>query len=352
MNNNLQKLKEVKSDCCVSILLTTHRTPPANEKDDIVLKNLVREAETRLKAECDRENAKIITEKINQLASQIDYRYNLEGLALFVSQETAEYIRVPINIKNHVVIGNNFATRDLVRALEEDPNYFILVLSREKARLIQAWADKETREVKDGFPKENSYTVPGEGELINKETSLVLDFFTHVDEELNQLQKDEDLPVFICTDEPNYAEYMQVARRKETISGFIPGNKDSENARDIIDDVWPVVKKWNEEKNQQKLTELSNAVGAQLFLTDFTQIWRAIQEGRGRTLFVKKGYYQPANLNNNVIQLVSQDNAEKANVQDIIGEMIEKNREHGGETVFISGDGLNEYSGLVLVTRY
>jgi hypothetical protein len=349
MNNNLQKLKEVKSDCCVSILLTTHRTPPGNEKDDIVLKNLVREAETRLKAECDRENAKIITEKIHQLASEIDYRYNLEGLGLFVSQEIAEYIRVPINIKNQVVIGNNFATRDLVRALEEDPNYFILVLSRERARLIQAWADKETREVKDGFPKENSYTVPNEGNLINKETSLVLDFFTHVDEEL---QKDEDLPVFICTDEPNYAEYMKVARRKETVAGFIPGNKDSENACDIIDDVWPVVKKWNEEKNQQKLTELSNAVGAQLFLTDFTQIWRAINEGRGTTLFVKKGYYQPAIVNNNVVQLVSSENDSEANVQDIIGEMVEKNREFGGDTAFISGDALNEYSGLVLVTRF
>jgi hypothetical protein len=112
------------------------------------------------------------------------------------------------------------------------------------------------------------------------------------------------------------------------------------------------VKKWNEEKNQQKLTELSNAVGAQLFLTDFTQIWRAINEGRGKTLFVKKGYYQPAIVNNNVVQLVSSENDSEANVQDIIGEMVEKNREFGGDTAFISGDALNEYSGLVLVTRY
>ncbi|HXR83377.1 MAG TPA: hypothetical protein VN722_03640 [Hanamia sp.] len=352
MNESLNQLKNITSDCCVSILLTTHRTPPGNEKDDIVLKNLVREAETRLKTECERENAKIITEKINQLVAEIDYRYNLEGLAIFVSAETAQYIRLPVNINNQVIIAKNFATRDLVRALNEDPNYFILVLSQEKARLIQAWADREVREVKDGFPKENSYTVPDEGDLMNNETSLVLDFFTHVDEELNQLQKDEDLPVFICTDEPNYAEYMKVARRKETVAGFIPGNKDSENARDIIDDVWPTVEKWNEEKNKQKLTELSTAVGAQLFLTDFTQIWKAIGEGRGRILFVKKGYFQPANLNNNVVQLVSKENADEANVQDIIGLMIEKNREFDGETVFISGDELDEYSGLVLVTRY
>ena len=352
MNSSLNQLKDVKADCCVSILLTTHRTPPENEKDDIVLKNLVGEAKTRLKTECSRENAKIITEKIDQLTAQIDYRYNLEGLGIFVSAEISEYIRVPISIKNQVVIANNFATRDLIRALGEDPNYFILVLSRDKARLIQAYAERETREVKDGFPKENSYTVAGEGNLMNKETSLVLDFFTQIDEQLNQLQKDENLPVFLCTDEPNYGEYMKVARRKETIAGFISGNRDHENARDIIDDVWPTVQKWNEEKNQQKLTELSNAVGAQLFLTDFTQIWRAIGEGRGRTLFVKKGYYQPANINNNVIQLVSHENVAEATVQDIIGEMIEKNREHGGETVFISGDSLNEYSGLVLVTRY
>ena len=143
-----------------------------------------------------------------------------------------------------------------------------------------------------------------------------------------------------------------MADRKDTIQGLIAGNRDMDNAHNIIDAVWPVAKKWNEEKNRERLEELDKAVGAKLFLTDFTEIWRAILEGRGRTLFVKQGYFQPAKLENNVVQLVSSKNAQDANVEDIIDDMIEKNIDFGGDAVFVYGDELNRYDGLVLVTRY
>jgi hypothetical protein len=355
MNSTLKKLKDIKSDCCVTILLETHRTPPGNQKDNVELKNLVREAEKRLTTECDKEKASVIIDKINNLTSNIDYRFNLESLVLFVSEDIAEYIRMPINIKqNKVTIGKTFATRDLVRALHQELDYFILVLSRDKARLIEAMADKEVAEITDGFPMENTFKVPGgaPGAIAKLQTSQVLEFFNRVDKKLNETQKGRDLPVFISTDESNYSEYLKVADRKETILGLIAGNRDMENAQNIIDAVWPVAKKWNEQKNHQRLVELDKAVGAKLFLTDFTEIWRAILEGRGRTLFVKQGYFQPAKLENNVVQLVSAENESEANAEDIIDDMIEKNIDFGGDAVFVYGNELEPYDGLVLVTRY
>ena len=351
MNSTLEKLKDVKSDCCVTIQLQTHRTPPGNQKDDIELKNLVREAGKRLTNECDKEKASVITDKINKLASDIDYRFNLETLILFVNEDLAEYVRLPISIKeNKVTIGKTFATRDLVRALHQELYYYILVLSRDKARLIEAMADKEVAEITDGFPVENTFKVPGINAKL--ESSEVLEFFNRVDKQLNETLKGNDLPVFISTNESNYSDYLKVADRKETIKGLIAGNRDLENAHNIIDAVWPVAKKWNEQKNHQRLEELDKAIGAKLFLTDLTEIWRAILEGRGRTLFVKEGYFQPAKLENNVVRAVSSDNMEEANVEDIIDDMIEKNIDFGGDAVFISGDELKAYDGLVLVTRY
>jgi hypothetical protein len=351
MNSTLEKLKDVKSDCCVTIQLQTHRTPPGNQKDDIELKNLVREAGKRLTNECDKEKASVTTDRINKLASDIDYRFNLETLILFVNENVAEYVRLPINIKeNKVTIGKTFATRDLVRALHQELDYYILVLSRDKARLIEAIADKEVAEIDDGFPVDNTFKVPGTNAKL--ESSEVLEFFNRVDKQLNETQKGNDLPVFISTDESNYSDYLKVADRKEAIKGLIAGNRDLENAHNIIDAVWPVAKKWNEQKNHQRLEELDKAIGAKLFLTDFTEIWRAILEGRGRTLFVKQGYFQPAKLENNVVHAVSSYNIEDANVEDIIDDMIEKNIDFGGDAVFISGDELKAYDGLVLVTRY
>lgn len=350
MNSTLKKIKDIQSDCCVTIILRTHCTPPGNEKDTIELKNLVKEAGEEVAAKCSKEVAHKIVSKLNILSSQIDYRQNLEGLALFVNGNFAEFIRIPIKVDNKVIIGKRFSTRDLIRAFEEELVYYILVLSHDKARLIEAVGDKELTEIKDGFPQENTFPAQdAKGKTSELENGSDIDFFNTLDKQLNELQKGVNLPVFICAEESTYADYLKVADRKKTIAAVINGNVENENGQNIVDKTWPTAKKWREEKNLARLSELDAAIGAKNFLTDFTEIWRAIKEGRGRTLFVKQDYYQPAKLENNVIKPVSE---EKANVKDIIGEMIEKNLEFDGDTVFIDGDQLDPYDGLVLVTRY
>jgi hypothetical protein len=349
MDNTLKRIKDIKSDCCVTILLNTHRNSPQSKKDEIALKNLVSEAEKRLKEDCNDKTGDVVFQKLNELASNIDARYNFESLALFVNREIAEFIRMPIEVEDRVVIGNSFATRDLIRLLHKELNYYLLVLSREKARLIEAVGDKEIDEIHSGFPMENSFTVEGEGKLFSRETSLVLEFFGNVNEQLNDVQHEKRLPVFICTDEANYSDYLKAAERNENIFGLVEGNKDDEDAHNIVAAAWPVAKKWLEEKNEERLAELTQNAGGEDFETDFTEIWKAIIEGKGRTLYVKEGYIQPAKLENNTVKLVSDG---EANVDDIIDEMIEKNNEMGGDTVFVSGDELKEYNNLVLLKRF
>jgi len=349
MDNTLKRIKDIKSDCCVTVLLNTHRNSPQSKKDDIALKNLVTEAEKRLKEECNDETGEVVFQKLNELASNIDARYNFESLALFVNRDIAEFIRMPIKVEDRVVIGNSFATRDLIRLLHKELNYYVLVLSREKARLIEAVGDKEIDEIHNGFPMENSFTVAGEGKLFSRETSLVLEFFGNVNEQLNDVQHEKRLPVFICTDEANYSDYLKAAERNENISGLIEGNKDDEDANNIVQAAWPVAEKWLKEKNEKRLNELTHNAGGEDFETDFTEIWKAIIEGKGRTLYVKEGYIQPAKIENNTVKPVSDD---QANVDDIIDEMIERNNEMGGDTVFVSGDELKEYNDLVLLKRF
>lgn len=144
----------------------------------------------------------------------------------------------------------------------------------------------------------------------------------------------------------------QIADRKEIIAGKLNESKLHEKAHHIVESVWPVMKQLNIEKNNQRLTELSEAVSSQKLLTDYNEIWKSINEGRGKILFVKQGYFQPAKLENNHVELVSKENAENANVDDIIDEMIEKNIQQNGDAVFINGDELEKFNGLVLVTRY
>lgn len=355
MITTLKKLKNITSDCCVTIILKTHRTTPDNEKDSIVLKNLIKEAESRLRAGYEKSVVVTIMAKLNKLAESINHRHNKESLILFVNENTAEFIRLPITVENRITVDKTFATRDLVRALHRETSYYILVLSQDKARLIKAFNDKVADEIEDGFPIINTDLIPvqrSEAAIGSRQTNLLREFFNRIDKQLNKVQNEDPLPVIICTEESNYPEYLKVADRKEMLIGNCYGNKMNEKAHHIVEAAWPIVKKINSERNNQRLAELKKAVNSRNFLIDFNEIWQAVNDGRGKTLFVKQGYFQPAKLENNHIELVSMDDVENANVDDIIDEMIEKNLRSNGDAVFIKGDELEKFNGLVLETRY
>jgi len=67
MNQVLQKVKNVKKEGCVSIILNTHRTKPDNVKDEKKLKNLVKEAEKRLYNQYEKRFVWPIMDNINKV---------------------------------------------------------------------------------------------------------------------------------------------------------------------------------------------------------------------------------------------------------------------------------------------
>lgn len=355
-NQTLKKVKDITSRYCVTILLNTHRTIPDNEKDPIVLKNLVKEAQTRLLKEKDQNAVKNVINKMEALAGSIDHRHNLESLVLFVNEDMAEYIRLPISVEERVVLDDTFATRDIFRAIHMEKGYYVLVLSRDKARLIEAFNDKVIEEVSGDFPVDNISLYPlqkAEAAIAARQTHLQQEFFNVVDKRLVGVINKNPLEVFLSTEESNYHQYLKIADKKEFIIGYLNGNRMGEKNYHIIDAVLPEVKKIREEEIRQRLNELNSAAGAGKVLTDLNDIWRAVKDGRGKTLFVKQGFFQPARINNGVVEVVKDSERDVPGiVDDIIDEMIEFNSSNGGDSVFVTGNELDKYQGLALTTRY
>lgn len=355
-DQTLKKVKDITGKHCVTILFNTHRTIPDNEKDPIVLKNLVKEAQTRLQQEQDQNGVKKVFHNLETLADSINHRHNLESLVLFANEDVAEYVRLPIAVEERVVVDDTFATRDVIRALYMEKGYYVMVLSRDKARLIEAFNDKVIEEAAEGFPVDNIALYPvqkAEAAIAARQTHLQQEFFNVVDKRLVEVINRNPLKVFLCTEESNYHQYLKVADKKEFIIGFLNGNRMGEKNYHIIDAVWPEVKKIREEEIKQRLNELNAAAGAGKVLSDLNDIWRAVNEGRGKTLFVKQGFFQPARLNDGVVEVVKESERDVSGVvDDIIDEMIEFNLKSGGDSVFVTGDELDKYQGLALTTRY
>lgn len=357
MREALERLSKIKAPVCVSVILKTHKTHPENEKDPILLKNLIIDTNRRLQKEYDFNIAKRYTDKLKKLAEEIDHNKNDLGLILYVNDDIAEYVRLPISPKVRVIIDETFATRSIIRALKRTMDYYILVLNRGKARLIEASSDTVVNEYEDkGFPyidKELLKTSRPEGANAVKVSNLTREFFNRVDKMVNNIRRDNPLPVIVYTQESNFSEYLKEADNPNTILGRVLLKNIDEKASNLVKDIWPHIRDMTISKQRKRIAELEDAVNSGKYMTDLNEIWEAVQKGRGKTIFVEEGYYQPARNENGVLKPISTDQiSTKDDIDDVVDEIIEFTLKFGGDVVFLGKGDLADFNKMSLVTRY
>ncbi|MBZ0204838.1 MAG: hypothetical protein K8H89_00835 [Flavobacteriales bacterium] len=351
----LKKAAQIHGEGCVTVTLNTHRTAPDCLKDPILLKELLKQAESRLSADHGAKIAQATMAKLNTMAGSIDHAHNLESLVLFANTEFSAHVKLPVAVVDRVTIDDTFATRDLYRALHREAEYYVLLLNRVEARLFQAINGKVEAEVRGDFPVKNSVAGSDAAKIVSNRdfTALVEEFFNRVDKALVKVINEEPLPVVLATESRNVDHYGRIADKKEFLKANFNPSHDDLTPHHLVEEAWkayaPVVKS----KYDQRTDALETAISAGRLLTDHNDIWRALQEGRGGTIFVKQGLFQPAMLNNGQIELLpGPERKRKGAVDDIIDEMIERNKAFGGDAVFVHGDELDRFNGLALVTRY
>lgn len=357
MDSTLQLVKDITSDICITILLNTHRSKPDKLQDRIALKNLIEQASTRLLTFETEHKAEQLTEKLRKLEDSINHLENQESLLLFVNNDIATFTRLPITVGNRVVIDTTFATRDLIRALHLETNYLILVLTEKKARLIEAVSDKLIQEIGNPFPLENSGLFPTlvkEKKNASIQTQYLSEFFNRIDKEVNAIRYLHPLPIFICSEASNYHEYLKIADQKHIIYPvYLKGNHEKESAKHIVIESWKILQKHCLEKERKRIEELELALTNGNYLCDINEIWESIPEGRIQTLFLEENLFQSAQITNDSLILVGEEDRNLYDVvDDIYDELIEANLNHGGDVVFLPDGALKKYNGFAAITRY
>lgn len=358
MKKTLEKLSNIKSEVCITLILRTHQTHPENQQDSLLLKNQITEAERRLKKEYNENTARQLIQKLEKLAEEIDHRYNDKGLILFVNEDIAKYLRVSVHPTNRVILDNTFATRTIIRALKKNTDYYTLILSKGKARLIKASSDEVLEEYTDkGFPfedKELLKVAKPESTKSARVTNLTQEFFNRVDKKVNAIRKEDPFSVVIYSEEINYHSYLKVADHPNTILGHILLKNFDEKAENLIKkEVWPHVMELAVSKNRKRISELEKALSTGNYLGDINEIWTALQEGRGNTIFVEEGYYQPVKEENGHFTAIKPEEiSSKTDNNDIIDDMIEQCLKFGGDVVFLEKDSLKDFNKVALATRY
>ena len=136
---DLQQLVHIRDNCCLSLLMPTHRSTAKMEQDQIRFKNLLRQAEKRAN---QFQAAKGclgagLTSAGQLLQDESFWRRTAEGLALFISSERFLHYRLPLSFDELVVLANRFHIKPLLPLFNADVRFYVLAVSQNEIRLFR-----------------------------------------------------------------------------------------------------------------------------------------------------------------------------------------------------------------------
>ena len=141
--DTILSLIEQAGNPSISIYLPTHEKGEQVQQDPIRFKNLLKETEQKLK-DHEVKQAKIdaLLEEPKKLLDQpIFWQHADKGLAVFVTEDTFEYFRVPLDFKERVLVEDHFLITPLIPMITLDGSYTILCLSQKEVRLLKCTRD-------------------------------------------------------------------------------------------------------------------------------------------------------------------------------------------------------------------
>lgn len=353
-------LQQIRGYPALTITLPTHRTAPQNQQDPIRVKNLVKQAVTRLLQEFNKREIESLLARLEKLVSEIDYRYTLDGLALFVNRDFARAFQLPFTLEERIVVDETFYTRPLVFAMNRTPRYWALVLSEKPTRLYEGTRDVLV-EIRDGgFPM--THEGPG-GERplpggFGVKKSAYRDeyhrkFFRQVDAALKPFLANDPLPLAVIGVDRFLAFFNEVTAHRSAILTTLTGSHDKTSPHELSKLLWPLVEANLNMRRQQALSELDKAVSEGRFVSTVGEVWRLANEGRGRLLLVEKDFHFPARLDKTGRHLIPAEDATAPDViDDAVDEIIETVLNKQGQIVFVDNGQLAAHQRIVLLLRY
>lgn len=354
--NKLVKLANEINKPCVTISLNTHRTHPDRDKDKIILKNLLTEAEKRVIHEYGKKAVSKLLDKISQIEGIIDFSYNLDSLHIFISNNTLKIIRLAWpTTADRVYIAEVFDVRSIIKAVNRVEDYLIILLSQGGVNLYHAMNECIMEEIQnDDFPfDETPFYAANGAERSNAKLmdDLVREYFNRVDKALVKVCQEIEMGCIVISTEDNYVFLKEVADNPEIYWGHAAIDYNNTKPHQIVLQAWDIIQKRQHERRTKAISEVKEAIGESKVVTDLGEIYRTATEGRGDLLIVRDDYTQAVNINkDNNLEIT--DEPDKANVDDVTSNIAWQVISKGGRVFFTSQEDIQELGNIVLKTRY
>ena len=312
----LKSLIAEQGKWCVSLYMPIHQVGREQQQDPIRLKNLLAQAETKLLANGLRrpEIQELMRPAEELLWSKDFWQRPGDGLAIFLTNEFHKIYRLPVEFEEQLSIGTSFHFKPLIPCLGRGVRFYVLALSQNNIRLFEGNADT-IHEIQLNFPtsmEEALWTDDPQRHLnmhsgsvsmgggkagagifhghdpADDEKKNILRFFQSVNEGLNDLLEDKNLPMVLAGVEYLLPIFREASSHQNLLEDVIEGNPDRENLKELHEQAWAIIKPIFEESQKKAFEKFEQLKGqkSDLATSDLEAAVKAAVVGQVETIFV------------------------------------------------------------------
>ncbi|MDV6014239.1 hypothetical protein [Haloechinothrix sp. LS1_15] len=312
--DDLIALLRRRASCCVSLHLPTHRSGAATSQGPIRLTNLLRRVERDLRDRGDRPSdvRALLGPGTELVADQAFWQHQGDGLAVYLAPGWSTTIRLPMVVEELVVVSDRPVVSPLLRMLDGDHPYYVLALSEQHARLLEATRWRISEVPVPGMPsgvadalrydlpqREKQYHVAdrggtaartirhahGVGAEVQKER--LVRYLRSVADALWPTLRDEHAPLVLAGVDHIRAAFRTVCPYDHIVDSGVAGNPDRSSAAELHRLSWELVAPLLQRERDAALEAYGDALGSGLADTDPDSVTEAAGTGRVASLFVR-----------------------------------------------------------------
>lgn len=315
--DELNNLIQQRSEFCVSVYLPTHRSMPEAQQDPIRFKNLLAQAETGLISFGMRapEASQLLEPATSLLDDREFWKYQGDGLAVFISSNFFRFYTVPITVAELVVVTGRFHLKPLLPMVASDESFYILALSQNQVRLFQGSRQSINELFPQGIPENleaalgyddpqpqlqfhtgapqaggrRSAVFHGHGGGIDDSKDRLLRYCREVDAGLRPLLKGETAPLVVAAVDYVLPIYKEANTYRHLMDEGIRGNPETLISTQLHEQAWTIVRPHFQKGRDQAIAKYGELVGTGRTSTDIDSVIAAAISGRVESLLVTVG---------------------------------------------------------------
>jgi len=350
----------------ISLYMPTHRTGMGIREDMIRYKNLLKQAEEKLKqCKVDEGTINALLARSRETAEDEEFfKYQSDGLAEFISSDTHEYVSFKEPVEPYVYIGTRFHIRPLIHFLQRSFSYFLLDLQQNSIQLYQgnqySLVPIDTENIPSSMNEALKFDDPekqlqghtasraqnraghmqvhGHGAGDDEQNQRLSRLYQKVCNGLYESVENKDTPLIVGGDDKCIAFFHEVCTYPGLQKASIRQNLATLDEEEIIAQVIDILFPQSYERIRAQCSEFQSlrGKGDTTTATDIETILRSAQEGKVGELFTKKGVslwgFYDADARK-VNQLTEEFSTDK---DDLVDLAIHQTLQNGGNVISLS----------------